>query len=144
MAYVKGRIGKIENGRITEYLPFQINPSGFRDTTGLEWAEQGSPGSPSPFFQYMGGKGRTITIQIFLDAYESHRYQVTLQQWIDFLDSFLPQAQFDDPPRLLLAYGPYVKECDLVDLEREFTMFNPSLEPIRATATLTLRVLKEG
>lgn len=145
MARDKVQKAYILNNKTKKTMQFQYNPEEFTDSIGVNFAPLESPGMSYPMFQYIGGKAREVTFELFLDAYEDPaRLKVTKP--IAFLNSFLPTADsgktFSPPPTLTFAWGWFVKNCILVDMQIRYTQFDTHLQPTRATVAITLNVLQ--
>jgi hypothetical protein len=139
----KGYIARDSGNGKDNKMPFQYNPTEFSDSMGYEMVEIISPGAPRPNVQYVSVKARTVTLTVFLDALEASRHNVTLDDWKNFLDSFIPSEKTLKPSKIILSYGTYYKSGFLVGLERKFTMFDEELNPVRMEATLTIKVIDE-
>jgi hypothetical protein len=135
----------IQNVATRDIMEFQYNPPEFNDKLGVEYAQLDSPGMSAPMFQYIGGKARSVTFELFLDAYEDPE-RMMVRTPIAFLHSFVPPADagksFSPPPTLIFAWGWFVKRCILNDLDINYTMFDSQLNPIRATVGVTLTILE--
>lgn len=135
----------IRNNATKQSMQFQFNPEMFNDKLGVEYASLDSPGMSYPMFQYLGGKAREVSFELFLDAYED-KTRMKVRKPIAFLHSFLPAnnsgKKFSPPPTLTFAWGWFVKKCILTDLDINYTMFDAQLNPIRATVQISLLVLE--
>jgi hypothetical protein len=149
----------IQNNATNDIMEFQFNPPEFNDKLGVEFSELSSPGMSAPMFQYIGGKARVVTFELYLNAWTGYRGQVPIgpspegvvsdlyvKAPIRFLHSFLPPADagktFSPPPTMTFAWGWFVKTCILTDLDINYTRFNAQLDPIEAKVNLTLTILE--
>lgn len=124
----------IVNTQTGERIPVMYNPEEYRLEQGNNFAEVGIPGLDAPPVQYVRGKARMLSMDLFFDTYEAgedvrrHSGRV-----VGLLDK-LPQTSA--PPILLFAMGPFTFECVLVDVSQRFTMFLRDGTPVRATLTV--------
>ncbi len=107
------------------------NPEEFKLEQGNNFAEVGIPGLNAPPIQYVRGKSRTLSMDLFFDTYESHQdVRLYTGQIVNLLNT-LPQT--NAPPVLLFTMGRFSFECVLVDAGQRFTMFLSDGTPVRAT-----------
>ena len=134
---------KIKVGKQTIEAPF--NPSSFRKSVGVEYAETAGATANYPIMQYSGGTTPEIPVEFYLNARtEGH----DLRGFINLLQDTLPwertKPPFNTPPQpIIFAYGWFVKKCRLTNLDIEYTMFDKNLEPIEAKVSMTLKVLTD-
>lgn len=78
-----------------------------------------------------------------VDLFLCDTKNATAEQYLTFLDKFLPSGnKFSKPPVLIFAMGERVKECILTQIDRTFTEFHPkTLNVTKATVTLSLVLL---
>src|SRR5215469_3714709 len=53
-----------------QQIPVMYNPEQFSLDQGNNYAEIGIPGLNAPPIQYVRGKGRTLSMELFFDSYE--------------------------------------------------------------------------
>lgn len=134
---------KITKGKLAG-MDFLYNPSAFQDSQSVTYNELKTAGISYPIPTYGGGNQRNVTFDIYLnDRVQSGITKV----FINKLSSHLPKArkkgyQFQPPEPLIFAFGWYVKECLLADMQIEYTAFSPELRPIEAKVTVTLAVIQ--
>lgn len=121
---------------------FLYNPSSFQDNTSITYNEIKVPGMTYPIFGYGGGNSRTITFDIYLN--DKVEAGIT-QSFISHLRNFIPPErkvgyQFKAPKMISFAFGWYVKDCWLKDININYSAFSPQLDPIEATVTVTLLI----
>jgi nucleoid-associated protein YgaU len=111
-------------------FPVMYNPEEFKLDQGNTFAEVGIPGLNTPPVQYVRGKARTLTMDLFFDTYEtgedvrSHTAPI-----VRLLDK---QPQTQGPPILLFSMGRFQFQCVLVDAGQRFTMFLRDGTPVRS------------
>jgi LysM repeat protein len=119
-----------------ESFPVMYNPEELTLEQGNTFAEVGIPGLDAPPSQYVRGKARALTMELFFDTYEVG---------VDVRDHTAPivrlldkQPQTQAPPVLLFSMGRLQFRCVLVDAGQRFTMFLPDGTPVRSTLSVRL------
>jgi hypothetical protein len=120
----------IVNTDTNERFPVMYNPEEYRIDQGNTFAEVGIPGLNAPPVQYVRGRSRTLTMDLFFDTYETGEDVRTYTGEVVGLLDTLPQTQA--PPVLLFAMGPFNFPCVLVDAGQRFTMFARDGTPVRS------------
>jgi hypothetical protein len=117
--------------------PVMYNPEELRFEQGNNFAEVGIPGLNGPPLQYVRGKARVLTMELFFDTYETGE---------DVRDFTLPIVQLLDrqppamaPPVLLFSLGRVQFRCVLVDAGQRYTMFLRDGTPVRSTMSVRLQ-----
>lgn len=123
---------------------FLYNPANFHDSQTITFNDLKTAGMSYPIMTYGGGERRTISFEIYLN--DKVKAGIT-KEFIAHLNSYLPTArktgyQFDSPSSLVFAYGWFVKDCRLINMEIDYTAFTPTLQPMEATVQLTLAVIQ--
>ncbi len=115
-------------------FPVMYNPEEFRLEQGNTFAEVGIPGLNTPPVQYVRGKARTLTMDLFFDTYETGQdVRVHTAPIVRLLDK---QPQTQGPPILLFTMGRFQFPCVLVDAGQRFTMFLRDGTPVRSTMSV--------
>lgn len=113
------------------------NPEELKLEQGAVYAEVGIPGLATPPVQYVRGKPRTLSMELFFDTYETgedvRRYTGPIVKLLD------RQPQTQAPPILLFLLGGFQLRCVLVDAGQRFTMFLRSGTPVRSTLSVRLQ-----
>lgn len=130
------QVGKalILNTATGDSFSVMYNPEEFRLEQGNTFAEVGIPGLNKPPLQYVRGKSRTLTMDLFFDTYES-REDVRLYtgKVVRLLDK---EPRTQAPPILLFSMGAFQFQCVLVEVNQRFTMFAREGTPVRATLSV--------
>lgn len=124
------------NTHTNEHISVMYNPEELRLEQGNVVAEVGIPGRDAPPVQYVRGKGRTLSMELFFDTYEAPGQpdvRTFTAQVVRLLDR-LPQT--GAPPVLLFVLGQFNLQCVLVDAGQRYTMFVRDGTPVRATLTV--------
>lgn len=123
--------------------PFLYNPKSFQDTIAVTYNDL-KMGMSYPVMTYGGGDRRTVTFDIYLNDYAE---KGITKSFIAHLHSYLPPAstkgyQFRGAKPISFAFGWFVKDCWLTEMNTNYTKFSPQLEPIEATVTVTLAIIQ--
>jgi hypothetical protein len=120
----------IQNTVTGERIQVMYNPEEFKVEQGNSFAEIGIPGLNTPPLQYVRGKTRTLSMDLFFDTYETkedvRRHSGLLVKLLDKL----PQTKA--PPVLLFSMGQFNFQCVLTDVTQRYTMFLRDGTPVRA------------
>jgi LysM repeat protein len=120
-----------------ESFPVMYNPEELKLEQGNTFAEVGVPGLNAPPFQYVRGKARALTMELFFDTYETGQDVRTHTARVVSLLDKAPQTQA--PPVLLFSMGRFQFQCVLVDAGQRFTMFLRDGTPVRSTLSVRLQ-----
>ena len=111
-------------------LEVMYNPEEYRIEQGNEIAEIGVPGRARPAMQYVRGRARTLSMDLFVDTYEAGTdVREHTNRLVGLLD---PHPRTLAPPILLFVMGHFTFTCVLVSADQQFTMFRPDGTPVRA------------
>lgn len=113
-----------------ERIPVMYNPEEYRLEQGNDFAEVGIPGLDAPPVQYVRGKGRVLTMDLFFDSYEQQQDVRAFTGRLVALLATLPRTHA--PPVLLFTMGQFAFRCVLVDAGQRFTMFLRDGTPVRS------------
>src|SRR5262249_45152505 len=121
----------IINTQTGERISVMYNPEEYQLDQGNNFAEVGIPGLDAPPLQYVRGRIRTLSMELFFDTYETGE---DVRQYtgkiVGLLDK-LPQTLA--PPVLVFSMGQFNFQCVLVDAGQRFTMFLGNGTPVRST-----------
>jgi hypothetical protein len=127
----------IINTATGESFPVMYNPQELTLEQGNNFAEIGIPGLDAPPTQYIRGKARALTMELFFDTYEEpedvRRHTAPIVRLLD------KQRQTKAPPVLLFSMGGLQFRCVLVDAKQRFTMFLRDGTPVRSTLSVRLQ-----
>ena len=134
MALAKLEKATIINTVTNQKIPVMYNPEEFKLDQGNTFAEVGIPGLNAPPIQYVRGRARTLTMDLFFDSYEDGQdVRLHTNQVVNLLNT-LPQTKA--PPVLLFSMGRFNFKCVLVDAGQRYTMFLRDGTPVRATLSV--------
>jgi hypothetical protein len=117
-----------------ESFRVMYNPEELKLEQGNTFAEVGIPGLGTPPVQYVRGKARTLSMELFFDTYETGADVRTHTAPIVGLLDKSPQTQA--PPILLFSMGRFQFQCVLVEAGQRFTMFLRDGTPVRSTLSV--------
>lgn len=134
---------KITKGKIGG-KSFLYNPSSFNDSISVTYNDLKTAGISYPIHVYGGGERRNITFDIYLN--DKVEPGIT-RSFMSHLHSFKPPErkkgyQFHSPKICTFAFGWFVKDCYLTNMEIQYSAFSPELQPIEATVTVTLSIIQ--
>jgi hypothetical protein len=117
--------------------PVMYNPEELKIEQGNQFAEVGIPGLNASPVQYVRGKNRVLTMELFFDTYETGEdVRVHTAPIVALLDR---QPQTLAPPVLLFSLGQVQFRCVLTDAGQRFTMFGRDGTPVRSTMSVRLQ-----
>jgi nucleoid-associated protein YgaU len=127
----KASIVDLQSG---DRIPVMYNPEEYRLEQGNSFAEVGVPGLPAPPLQYVRGKMRSLSMDLFFDSYErGSDVRVESGKVVRLLDK-TPETHA--PPVLLFAMGRFTFRCVLVDANQRYTMFLQDGTPVRVIVSV--------
>ena len=113
------------------------NPEELKLEQGAVFAEVAVPGLDTPPLQYVRGKPRSLSMELFFDTYETGADVRAHTGPIVALLNKVPRTQA--PPILLFLLGGFSLTCVLVEAGQRFTMFLPDGTPVRSTLSVRLQ-----
>ena len=117
--------------------PVMYNPEELKFEQGNTFAEVGVPGLNAPPLQYVRGRARVLTMELFFDSYETGSdVRGYTQPIVQLLDR---QPLTKAPPVLLFSLGQVQFRCVLVDVSQRFTMFLRDGTPVRSSMSVRLQ-----
>jgi hypothetical protein len=121
----------IINTKTGERITVMYNPEQFTLDQGNDFAEVGIPGLNAPPIQYVRGKGRTLSMELFFDTYEQG---ADVRQFTDPVVGLLDKLpDTHAPPVLLFVMGQFTFRCVLMEAGQRFSMFLRDGTPVRST-----------
>ena len=110
-------------------ITVMYNPEEYQLEQGNEIAEIGVPGLPAPPVQFVRGRARTLSMDLFFDTYE--RGTDVREHTQRVVDLLRPNPRTFAPPVLLFVMGRFTFECVLLEANQQFTMFLADGTPVR-------------
>jgi nucleoid-associated protein YgaU len=125
---------EIVNTHTSERIPVMYNPEQYSIEQGNNFAEIGIPGLTVSPVQYVRGKGRTLSMELFFDSFERGE---DVRRYSGRVVALLaPRQDTHAPPILLFTMGQFALRCVLADASQKYTMFLRDGTPVRATISV--------
>lgn len=147
MALVKARIQNLES---REWFTCLFNPTEYTIQKQNTWTPKSSSGKDVPSYAFSGGGSQVLNVQLFFDASEDPKGEIKTA-----LDALWKLAMIDSstslakttrgrPPRCSFTWGKNWS-CNAVieSINVHYTLFREDGTPIRATADLSLREVRD-
>jgi Contractile injection system tube protein/LysM domain len=113
------------------------NPEELKVEQGNNFAEIAIPGLDSAPVQYVRGKARTLSMELFFDTTsDGSDVRIYTVRIVKMLDK-RPDTQA--PPILIFTMGTIAYRCVLVDAAQRFTMFLNDGTPVRSFLSVRLQ-----
>lgn len=123
-----------------EKLTFQFNPTSLPYGRGADYSDIKSPGMSYPLTQYIGGKVREFSFEVF---YYDKPYSGKINTARNFLEGLLPPEKnvsgFTKPPTFTLAYGYFVRTYVLTYLDVNDEWLDENGQPLMTRFKLSVR-----
>jgi Contractile injection system tube protein/LysM domain len=120
-----------------ETVSVMYNPEEMKLEQGNTFAEIGIPGLNASPVQYVRGKTRTLSMELFFDSYEAGEdVRIHTSRIVRLLEK-RPETQA--PPVLIFVMGGFTFRCVLVDAGQRFTMFLADGMPVRSFLSIRLQ-----
>ena len=120
-----------------EVISVMYNPEEIKLEQGNNFAEIGIPGLNASPVQYVRGKSRTLSMELFFDSYETlEDVRIHTIRIVRLLEK-RPETQA--PPVLIFVMGGFAFRCVLVDAGQRFTMFRNDGTPVRSFLSIRLQ-----
>jgi nucleoid-associated protein YgaU len=121
-------------------IVFRFNPTQYTLDASNQLAEIGVPGLRAPVLQFVRGGGRTLSLDLFFDAYEQVDPDGDVTDATEAIYTLLsPAAETGAPPVCVFAWSSRRLQCVLERVSGRFTLFRADGAPVRATLSVTLR-----
>jgi hypothetical protein len=118
-------------------ISVMFNPTEYRLDKGSQISESETPGLAAPILQYIGGRSRTLSLDLFFDTFEA-RSDVSSET-----DKIYALLKIDRdthvPPLCTFRWGSLVFTGVLETVNGRFTLFLPDGNPARATLTVSFK-----
>ena len=146
----------VQEGALTDKaVEFMFNPTEYSISKANKWELKAAKSGNVPKWEFGGGDPRTLQLELFFDtslksgATDVRDRTNTLFKFM-MIDSGLksksPNSKMGQPPKCRLFWGQDSKnyfECYITSCQIKYTMFDQNGIPIRASATLQLKEVKD-
>jgi nucleoid-associated protein YgaU len=120
-----------------QIVSVMYNPDEMKLEQGNNFAEIGIPGLEKSPVQYVRGRARVLSMELFFDSYEDGQdVRVHTGRIVRLLEK-RPETQA--PPVLIFVMGGFTFRCVLVDAGQRFTMFRSDGMPVRSYLSIRLQ-----
>jgi hypothetical protein len=124
------------DARPAQRIPVMFNPSEYTLSRTINFAEARVPGLGGPLLQFVNGALQTLTMELFLDTYETKTDVRVQTRKIAALQDVNPETHA--PPVLLFTWGKsFSFTCVLASVVQRFVLFLPNGTPVRARLEVT-------
>lgn len=129
-------------------VEFMFNPTEYSISKSNTWNLKAAKGSNVPNWEFGGGEPRTLSLELFFDAYlkkDGASVRKLTNRLFNFMmvDTSLKgqKSKMGKPPKCRLAWGADKDQfdCYITSCQVKYTLFDEQGMPVRATATLSLK-----
>lgn len=136
-------------------VEFQFNPSKYSVNKSVQWKAEEAKGADTPPMEFVQGGARTVSMELFVDAYEGGGSDAPafvrnkdVREFVKQLEELTLVDKKNDtggdkprPPRVEFhwANGPEPFPAVIKSLNVTYTMFHPDGRPARAKVSLSLQ-----
>jgi hypothetical protein len=118
-------------------IAVMFNPGEYRLNKGNQISEADTPGLASPILQYIGGRARTLTLDLFFDTFEAQKdVSIDTDKIYALLDI---DRDTHVPPICTFRWGSLAFTGVVESVDGRFTLFLPDGKPARATLGVTFK-----
>jgi contractile injection system tube protein len=150
--------GSLE-GKSEGTVEFMFNPTEYSISKSNKWDLKANKSGNVPKWEFGGGDPRQLQLELFFDSYlprdkvKPTDVRKATNQLFNFmmidekLKSKSPNSKMGQPPKCRLYWGKDAKnhfDCYITSCNVKYTMFDGSGVPIRATATLQLKEVRDA
>jgi len=141
------------NGQKVEFM---FNPTEYSVAKTNRWEAKANKSGNVPKWEFNGGDPRQITVELFFDSYLPRkgvssgdvRNKTNMLFKFMMIDKALKgkNSKMGQPPSCRLVWGQdskYHFDCYILSCTIKYTMFNENGVPVRATANLSLKEVKD-
>lgn len=154
----RGKIVPQEGALKDRAVDFMFNPSEYSISKSNKWEMKANKSGNVPKWEFGGGDPRTLQLELFFDASlpggnvrpEDVRRRTNQLFKIMMIDPKLKgqskNSKMGQPPKVRVYWGEDTKnyfECYLTSCQIKYTMFNDKGMPIRASATIQMKEVKD-
>lgn len=130
----------IINNDTNKKMTFQFNPTSMPYSRSANYVDMTSPGRSYPKTQYTSGNAREFSFEVF---YYDKPCTGKIKEALKFLEELLPPekntASFTRPPSFTLAYGYFVKNYVLKQLDVNDEWLDENGNQLMTRFTLSVR-----
>lgn len=133
---------QVLDGKLTpmEVIPVLFNPEQYDLSKSVKYGSTDIAGLSTPVTQFASGDAETLSMELFFDTSEQ---MIDVRVQTKLLDQLVTvDGDLHAPPRCRFVWGSLVFKAVVESLDKTFTKFLPSGQPVRARVNITFREYK--
>ena len=138
--YAKAQICVMDGSTVRETIKVLFNPSEYNVQITNTYRDTKSPGIEKPIPQYVGGNGRTLTMELYFDTYTDGGCSDVTAKTNEVAK--LLGIEGHAPPHVEFRWGEFAFRAVVEQLAQRFIMFRSDGVPVRAKLTVTFKGVK--
>jgi nucleoid-associated protein YgaU len=121
----------------TDVLPVLFNPEKYDLSKSVKYGTTDIAGLTTPVTQFASGDAETLSMELFFDTSEQAVDVRTATEPLDRLVTV--DGDLHAPPRCRFVWGSLVFKAVVESMDKSFTKFLPTGQPVRARVNVTFR-----
>lgn len=126
-----------ENGDPTHDIETLFNPAEYELSKAVKYGTKDIAGLSTPVTQFASGEAQTLSMELFFDTSEEGRAVTEVTDELEGLVSV--DGDLHAPPTCRFVWGSLTFKAVVESLDRSFTRFMPSGEPVRERVNVAFR-----
>jgi nucleoid-associated protein YgaU len=126
-----------KNGNPVHDIETLFNPAKYELSKSVKYGTKDIAGLSTPVTQFASGEAETLSMELFFDTSEQGTDVTTVTEELDGLVSV--DGDLHAPPTCRFVWGSLKFKAVVESLDKSFTRFLPSGEPVRARINVTFR-----
>lgn len=124
----------------TDVIPVLFNPEQYDLSKSIKYGTTNIAGMTTPVTQFASGDAETLSMELFFDTSEQ---RTDVRAATELLDQLVTvDGDQHAPPRCRFVWGSLVFKAVVESMEKSFTKFLPTGQPVRARINVTFREYK--
>lgn len=124
----------------TDVIPILFNPEEYSLSKRIKYGSKDIAGLTTPVTQFASGEAETLSMELFLDTSEE---MIDVRAMTTLLDRLVTvDGELHAPPQCRFVWGSLVFKAVVESMEKSFTKFLPTGQPVRARVNVTFREYK--
>ncbi len=153
---IRGRLVVEEGSLQGQSVEFMFNPTEYTISKSNQWNLKANKSGNVPKWEFGGGEPRQLQVELFFESYLPRQgvaatdVRKLTNQLFNFMtiDAALKgkNSKMGQPPKCRLIWGQDTKhqfDCYITSCQVKYTLFQEDGTPVRATATLTLKEVRD-